>query len=65
MEPELEAVFHQWLPVHSNACQQRLSQFFSQWFDTAYPAGGKTNRPMITGPDLAGPGFYTASGTCA
>jgi aminopeptidase N len=64
-EPEFEAVFHQWLPVHSSACQQRLSQFFSQWFDTAYPAGGKTNRPMITGPGLAGPGFYTASGTCA
>jgi len=64
-EPELEAVFHQWLPVQSSACQQRLSQFFSQWFDTAYPAGGTTNRPMITGPGLAGPGFYTASGTCA
>ena len=64
-EPELESVFHQWLPVHSSACQQRLSRFFSQWFDTAYPAGGKTNRPMITGPGLAGPGFYTASGTCA
>ena len=64
-EPELEAVFLQWLPVQSSACQQRLSQFFSQWFDTAYPAGGKTNRPMITGPGLAGPGFYTASGTCA
>jgi hypothetical protein len=64
-EPELEAVFNQWLPVQSSACQQRLSQFFSQWFDTAYPPGGKTNRPMITGPGLAGPGFYTASGTCA
>ena len=64
-EPELEAVFLEWLPVQSSACQQRLSQFFSQWFDTAYPAGGKTNRPMITGPGLAGPGFYTASGTCA
>jgi len=64
-EPELEAVFHQWLPVQSSACQQRLSQFFSQWFDTAYPAGGKANRPMITGPGLAGPGFYTAGGTCA
>src|SRR6201996_8681917 len=64
-EPELEAVFHRWLPVHSSACQQRLSQFFKQWFDTAYPAGGKANRPMITGPGLAGPGFYAADGTCA
>jgi hypothetical protein len=64
-EPELEAVFHRWLPVHGSACQHRLSQFFSQWFDTAYPAGGKANRPMITGPGLAGPGFYTAGRTCA
>jgi hypothetical protein len=22
-----------------------LSQFFTQWFDTAYPSGGGTNRP--------------------
>ena len=64
-EPELEAVFHRWLPVHTSACQQRLSQFFKQWFDTAYPAGGGANRPTITGPGLAGPGFYGAGGTCA
>jgi len=64
-EPELEAVFRHWLPVHSRACQHRLSQFFRQWFDTAYPAGGKANRPMITGPGLAGPGFGTACGKCA
>ncbi|MGC1569050.1 MAG: M1 family aminopeptidase [Trebonia sp.] len=64
-EPELEAVFHRWLPVHSSACQQRLSQFFKQWFDTAYPAGGGANRPTITGPGLAGSGFYAAGGTCA
>jgi aminopeptidase N len=63
-EPELEAVFQQWLPVHSSACQQRLSQFFRQWFDTAYPAGGGANRPTITGPGLAGSGFYGADGTC-
>jgi hypothetical protein len=64
-EPELEAAFRQWLPVHSNACQQRLSQFFSQWFDTAYASGGGANRPKITGPGLAGPGFYSAPGKCA
>jgi hypothetical protein len=64
-EPALEAVFRHWLPVHSGACQQRLKQFFGQWFDTAYRAGGKANRPMITGPGLAGPGFYTAGGKCA
>ncbi len=64
-ESELEVVFHQWLPVHSSACQQRLSLFFSQWFDTPYPAGGGANRPMITGPGLAGPGFYGVDRTCA
>ena len=62
--PQLEAAFRQWLPVHSSACQARLSQFFTQWFDTAYPSGGGANRPMITGPGLAGPGFYSAPGTC-
>jgi len=63
-EAQLEAAFRQWLPVHSRACQQRLSQFFTQWFDTAYPAGGGAKRPMITGPGLAGPGFYSAPGKC-
>ena len=63
-EPQLEAVFHRWLPVRSSSCQARLSQFFTQWFDTAYPAGGGKNRPMITGPGLAGPGFYGANGRC-
>lgn len=64
-EAQLEAAFHRWLPVRSNACQQRLSQFFTQWFDTAYPSGGGTNRPMITGPGLQGPNFYSAPGRCA
>jgi hypothetical protein len=61
-EAEFEAVFHQWLPVGSAACQTRLSQFFSEWFDTSYPAGGGTHRPQITGPGLAGPGFYGHGG---
>jgi Peptidase family M1 domain len=64
-ERQLEAAFHQWLPVHSRSCQARLTQFFTQWFDTAYPSGGGKNRPMITGPGLAGPGFYGARGMCA
>jgi hypothetical protein len=64
-EPQLEAVFHQWLPVLTRACQTRLSQFFTQWFDTAYPPGGGGHRPMITGPGLAGPRFYDARGGCA
>jgi hypothetical protein len=63
-EAQLEAAFHQWLPVQSATCQARLSQFFTQWFDTAYPTGGGKNRPMITGPGLDGPGFYSADGMC-
>jgi hypothetical protein len=62
-ERQLEAVYQQWLPNQSQACHQRLSDFFHQWFDTAYPAGGGANRPDITGPGLAGPGFYTKACT--
>ncbi len=39
-EAQLEDVFHPWLPNQSAACHARLDQFFTQWFDTAYPAGG-------------------------
>jgi hypothetical protein len=63
-EPELEAAFQQWLPVDTSACHARLSQFFTQWWDTAYPAGGGQNRPQLTGPGLAGPGFYNPGGGC-
>jgi hypothetical protein len=63
-EPQLEAVFQRWLPVRSGSCEARLGQFFAQWFDTAYASGGGANRPMITGPGLAGPGFYSAPGKC-
>ena len=61
-EPELEAAFRQWLPNPSAACGAQLSRFFAQWFDTAYPRGGGTSRPAITGPGLAGPGFYDVAG---
>ncbi|HUL24453.1 MAG TPA: M1 family aminopeptidase [Streptosporangiaceae bacterium] len=61
-EAQLEAAFHRGLPTHNSACSSRLDQFFTQWFDTAYQAGGGANRPQITGPGLAGPGFY--SGGC-
>jgi hypothetical protein len=60
-ESQLEAGFRHWLPSKSAACRARLSEFFTQWFDTAYPTGGGTNRPAITGPGLAGPGFYDSS----
>ena len=63
-EAQLEAVFQRWLPVRSSACHARLGQFFTQWFDTVYPSGGGANRPMIIGPGLAGPGFYSAAGRC-
>ena len=62
-EAQLEAGFGQWLPTRSAACRQRLGQFFTEWFDTAYPRGGGAARPHITGPGLAGPGFYTGSCT--
>ena len=61
-EPQLEAAFGRWLPTRSTACRQRLGQFFTEWFDTAYPRGGGAHRPQITGPGLAGPGFY--GGAC-
>jgi aminopeptidase N len=63
-EAQLEAGFRHWLPNKSAACESRLSQFFTQWFDTAYPSGGGANKPAITGPGLAGAGFYNGSGGC-
>jgi aminopeptidase N len=64
-EPEWEATFAQWLPTRSPACVTKLREFFSQWFDTAYPAGGGAHKPRITGPGLAGPGFYTHARSCS
>jgi hypothetical protein len=63
-EPQLEAVFHHWLPVQTAACRARLTRFFTQWFDTPYPPGGGPHRPRITGPGLAGRGFYGPGGRC-
>jgi hypothetical protein len=62
-EPQLEQVFRNHLPVSSASCNQRLDQFFPQWFDTAYAAGGAntTNKPSITGPGLNGTGFVCAT----
>jgi hypothetical protein len=61
-EAQLEAGFADWLPNPSAACQARLTTFFRQWWDTAYPPGGGRHRPLITGPGLAGPNFYGAAG---
>ena len=57
-EAQLEAGFKAFLPRPTASCQARLDQFFTQWFDTAYPSGGGANKPQITGPGLAGPGFF-------
>jgi hypothetical protein len=54
-EAQLEAGFQKFLPVQTPACHARLGTFFTQWFDTSYPAGG--SKPTITGPGLDGPGF--------
>jgi hypothetical protein len=56
-EAQLEAAFKAFLPRPTASCQARLDQFFTQWFDTVYANGGGANRPQITGPGLAGPGF--------
>jgi hypothetical protein len=53
-EPQFEAAFAQGLPNHSAACRARLSQFFKQWFDTAYHGA----EPRITGPGLHGHPFF-------
>jgi len=63
-EPQLEAGFRRFLPVKTSACQTRLTRFFTQWFDTAYPAGGGADRPSLTGPGLNGRGFYGPDGRC-
>jgi hypothetical protein len=60
-ERQLEAAFQGGLPNKSAACKSQLSQLFTEWFDTAYPSGTAT-KPDITGPGLAGPGFYNTNG---
>jgi hypothetical protein len=56
-EPEWEAAFQRALPDQSHACHAELNEFFTQWFDTAYPTAGGAKEPSITGPGLTGPGF--------
>jgi hypothetical protein len=60
-EPQLEAGFAAFLPSRTPACRAELSQFFTEWFDTAYPPGGGANKPQITGPGLDGGGFQCGS----
>jgi hypothetical protein len=63
-ERQLEAAFHERLPNHSRACNARLDTFFAQWFDTVFPTASGANRPTITGPGLAGAGFFNKNGGC-
>lgn len=65
-QPQQIAVYKKWLPNKSIGCLNKLDAFFKQWWDTAYvgsPAAG--NKPNITGPGLAGPGFYDVNGGCS
>jgi Peptidase family M1 domain len=65
-EPQLEQVFHERLPNQSSACQTRLTKFFAEWFDTAFPPrGGPGGRPQITGPGLEGEDFYQGGCTAS
>ncbi len=65
-QPQQIAIYKQWLPNQSPACKNKLDEFFKQWWDTAYSGSPATgNKPQITGPGLAGPGFYDATGGCA
>ena len=62
-EPQLERAFRRWLPPRAvGGCRHRLTSFFRQWFDTAYPPGGAAHRPHITGPGLDGTNFYGHGG---
>jgi hypothetical protein len=63
-EPQLIAVYQKWLPNQSTECHAKLALFFAQWWDTAYPSAGQS-KPQITGPGLAGPGFYDGNGGCS
>ena len=58
-EPEVEAAFAARLSNRGAACRRRLSQFFEQWFDTAYHGG----KPQITGPGLPGRPFFASGCT--
>jgi hypothetical protein len=64
-EPQWESAWRAALPTQSAACERRLTDFFHQWFDTAYPAGGAPHRPVITGPNLEGENFYGHGGCAA
>jgi hypothetical protein len=64
--PQQIVIYKKYMPNKSIGCMNKLDAFFKQWWDTAYsgsPAAG--NKPSITGPGLAGGGFYDANGGCS
>ncbi len=64
--PQEIAIFKKWMPNKSIGCFNKLDAFFKQWWDTAYTGSAAAgNRPQITGPGLAGGGFYDANGGCS
>src|SRR3954471_12524577 len=65
-ETQLKGEFHKYFAMDADpACSAKLDEFFREWWDTAYPSGGGVNKPRITGPGLAGGGFYDANGGCS
>jgi hypothetical protein len=65
-EENLKKAFQKGLPSQSPACHNKLDAFFTQWWDTPYTGSAAAgNKPQITGPGLAGGGFYDATGGCA
>ncbi|HEY2505483.1 MAG TPA: M1 family aminopeptidase [Streptosporangiaceae bacterium] len=63
-EPQLEAAFQRGLPDQGASCRADLDEFFTQWFDTAYPTASGATEPAITGPGLTGAGFFTSAAGC-
>ena len=64
--PQQIVIYKKYMPNKSIGCMNKLDAFFKQWWDTSYtgsPAAG--NKPSITGPGLAGGGFYDANGGCS
>ena len=56
-EPQLEAEFAAFLPEALAGLQCRARQFFTQWFDTAYPTGGGAQQAADHRSGLDGGGF--------
>ncbi len=69
-QAQLETALSRAMPNQSPACRARLNTFFTEWFDTEFPAKGAATavKPQLTGPGLdvsaSGTTFYNADGTC-